>query len=391
MKMLILATDAARLQALRRAAAPGGEMEVTEKLGGAEALVGLANGSVPDVLIVDSPTSKTIDCIEAMARHRPSMRAIAISPDPSPEFLLSAMRAGVREVLPTADLSGSALRDALSRVRALATEPHAPKRNGRLLAFIGCKGGVGATFLASNLAYAIASESRQRVALVDLNLRFGDAAMYVSDQKAPSNVAELARQIHRLDGALLDRAMLEVLPNFGVLAAPDDPTHFADVKREHVETIINLARSRYDIVVVDAGRSLDAAGVCALDMADAILCVMQMGLPFVRNARRLLEVFHSLEYQPEKTCLVVNRLAKSGDLTLEDVKKALRRDVEFTVPNHYSAVSNAINLGVPLLKAQRGNPVAKALIEMSQRLAPDSDAGAVAAPGLLSRVFGARN
>ena len=122
------------------------------------------------------------------------------------------------------------------------------------------------------------------------------SALYLSDQPAPSNIAGLAQQIHRLDASLLKSAMLEVLPNLFVLAAPEDPVHAADVKGEHVEAIIKLARAQFDVVIVDTPRTLDAVSLRALDCADTVFPVMQLTLPFVRDARRLLEVFRSLEY-----------------------------------------------------------------------------------------------
>jgi pilus assembly protein CpaE len=260
-----------------------------------------------------------------------------------------------------------------------------------------CKGGAGATFLASNLAYALAAEHKLRVALIDLNLRFGDAALYVSDMAAPSNVAELCRQMHRLDGALLESSMLEVLPNFSVLAAPEDPGHIADVLPAHVEAIIDLARHQYDVVVIDTGRTFDAISLRALDFADKIYCVLQLSVPFVRNAKRLLEVFHSLGYHGDKTRLLVNRYSKGGELEIADVEKTLNHKVRLTVPNQYAAVANSINLGLPLVKSQRNNPVSRTLIEMGRKIAvatpsaaATASAGTAAAPRWMSRVFGAR-
>ena len=131
---------------------------------------------------------------------------------------MKAMRAGVREVVPMAS-PPDVLQAALARVKQMR-DVTASASECKVYAILSCKGGSGATFLATNLAYAMAAAQGKRVALIDLNLQFGDAALYVSDQRAPSNIAEVAPQIHRLDESLLHSAMLQVLPNFSVLAAP---------------------------------------------------------------------------------------------------------------------------------------------------------------------------
>jgi len=161
-----------------------------------------------------------------------------ITGDTSSDFLIRALRAGVREVLPGTP-TPEALLGAVARIRV--KRGGAPT-DGKILALTSCKGGSGATFLATNLAWVLAATHGKRVALIDLNLQFGDAAMYVTDQKPASNLALVCQQIHRLDAAFLTSAMIEVAPGFHLLAAPDDPAHSIDVKAEHVEAILKVAR-----------------------------------------------------------------------------------------------------------------------------------------------------
>ena len=104
--------------------------------------------------------------------------------------------------------------------------------------------------------------------LIDLNLQFGDALSFVQTARPPSSVAERRRQIHRLDASLLAGfSMLKVAPNFFVLAAPEDPGHAVNVNREHIEAIVQLAKSHYDFVVLDVPRSLDAVTLAGAGLA----------------------------------------------------------------------------------------------------------------------------
>ncbi|MCG2576460.1 AAA family ATPase [Dechloromonas sp. XY25] len=370
MKIKLLCNDPGRYEFLRHAVA---DKDTTghDISGGAcpdGDLPAFVNGSPPDALIIDGATPASLDAIEALNLRSPGIETLLISDDATADFLMRAMRVGVREVIPaTAGLE--LLQAAMARLRHKRGRAEGAG-DGRVFAFLSCKGGSGATFLAANFAYAAARACGRRVALIDLNLQFGDAAIFVSESRPPSNVAELAQQIHRLDASLLAASMLEAAPNFFVLAAPEDPAHAGDVKREHVEAIIRLARQHYDFVVLDVSRSLDAVSLKALDLADTIFPVLQLTLPYVRDGKRLLAVFRSLDYDRAKIELVVNRHEKGGELSLQDLEQALEHKVAHVVPNSYAAAAAAVNLGVPIVQASPANPISKVVTEMCRRYAP---------------------
>lgn len=386
MKIKLLCNDPARYEFIRRAVADK-DGKGSDISGGAcpvEDLPAFINGSPPDALIIDAATAASLDAVEALNLRAPGIETLLISDNATPEFLMRAMRVGVREVIP-ATASPDALQGALARLRQKRLKPASGEDKSQVFAFLSCKGGSGATFLASNFAYVAASEFGRRVALIDLNLQFGDAAIFVSESRPPSNLAELAQQIHRLDASLLAASMLEAAPNFFVLAAPEDPAQASDVKREHIEAIIRLARLHYDFVVLDVSRSLDAVSLKALDMADTIFPVLQLTLPFVRDGKRLLSVFRSLDYPRSKIQLVVNRHEKGGELSLQDLERALDEKVAHVVPNSYAAAAAAVNLGIPIVKANPGNPISKLLIEMGRKFAPAPTPGA--GGGWLTRLW----
>ncbi len=337
----------------------------------------------PDVLIVDSACDGRTDLepLERLGQIYPSMAFIVLCEQQSPDFLIQAMRAGVREVLPF-PANADALQAAIERIRH--KQGFAPTRKGKVLAFISCKGGSGATFLASNLAYALASQCNKKVALFDFNLQFGDALLFLSDHKPATTLSDVARDIHRLDAALLASSMVNVGPNLSVLAAPEDPAHGMEVKPEHIDTLLKLARNQYDFVVLDVGRNLDAQTIKALDNADMIFPVLQITLPFIRDGKRLLEVFRTLDYPKDKVHLVVNRFQKGGDIGLGDLEQSLGAKVLRTIPNHFEAAAASVNQGVPIARLARNSPITKALNEWSEQLArePDRDGG-----NWISRVF----
>jgi pilus assembly protein CpaE len=284
----------------------------------------------------------------------------------SPEFLINAMRAGVREVLPS-PVSKEALLNAVERIEHKLGLGAKARQPGRILAFIPCKGGSGATFIATNLAYQLAAEEK-KVLLIDFNLQFGDAILFVHDSKPSTNLADVARNIHRLDASFLGGSVVNISPNLAVLAAPEDPGHAMEVKPEHVDVVLNLAVNHYDFVVLDIGRNLDAVSIKALDRAHQVYPILQLTLPFVRDASRLLAVFRSLGYSREKIRVTVNRYQKGSEIGLEDVERSLGVRPFKTIPNSYEAVAASVNHGSPIATIARNNPVTKSLQEFAHEL-----------------------
>jgi pilus assembly protein CpaE len=346
----------------------------------------IVNGSRPDLVLVETHTPQDFLALETLASAHPEVDYVLVANDLSPDFLMRAMRAGVREVLP----APAAPEDVLAALRRQLRKRNAPPplpitSHGEVLALVSCKGGSGATFVAANLAHLLTAGGHRRVALIDMNLQFGDAALFVSSHVPVSNVADVARNINRLDAELLQSSMSEVAPGLWVLAAPDDPAHAADVTPQHVQQIIEQAREMFEFVVVDTGRSLSSVTLRALDLADRVYAVLQLTLPFIRDGKRLRDVFRSLDYPSKKIQWVVNRHQKDGQFTIEDLKRTLAIEHVIALPNHYEAVAAAVNQGVPVETIAPNSSIARSLRELAENIAP-APAG-TARVGWLSGLF----
>ena len=166
----------------------------------------------PHLIIVENMGRdvEELASLEYVTMHYPRTMVLMLCSHHTPEFLINAMRAGVKEVLPS-PVTREALRAAVGRVeqkQGVAVLSHAA---GQVLAFMACKGGSGATFLATNLGYELAAAG-QKVLLIDFNLQFGDAALFLHDRKPTTNLADVARDIQRLDASLLAASLVEVAP-----------------------------------------------------------------------------------------------------------------------------------------------------------------------------------
>lgn len=340
--------------------------QVVTAEGGKTRMRALAREAAPDLMLVEGMCCDTgeLALVEATAAEHPEMAIVLLCPTHTPEFLLQSMRAGVKDVMPS-----PATPEALA---ALATRMEArqkggtPRPGGKVVAFMSCKGGSGATFLATNTGWLLAASAS--VLLVDLNLQFGDALAALHDGKPPSTIADVAQAGSRLDATLLAASTVTVAPNFSVLAAPEDASQSVGIKPEHVDAILALAATQYDFVLLDVARSIDPLTVRALDRANRIFAVLQQGVPAVRNMRQLLSSFAALGYPIDKTEVVVNRFDRSADVGLEDLRRTLGQVALRTVPGAWREVHAAIDHGTPLVSTHRNLAVTRAVGEMAATL-----------------------
>lgn len=369
MKIATIAQDNRNLQAIQdylvsHIASPG--VAVT---GGIRQVPGVVEQERPDLLLLEGAGfgASELQVIDQVTSRFPELGVIMLCPAQSQDYLIEAMRAGVREIVP-APFTQSVLIDAVERFQKRMQQARVSSKTGKVLTFIPCKGGSGATFLASNLAYALAEGGNKRVALIDFNLQFGDASLFVHDRLPTTTIADVTRQIERLDGSFLSANMLQVLPNFEVLSAPDEPEKAEEIKPDHVRSLLQVASKQYDFVVLDLGRSLDAVSIQALDLADMIFPVVQQTLPFIRDAKRLTNTFHALGYSDDKVRLIVNRYDKKNDITLGDITGTLRLPVFKTMPNDYDVVAQSVNQGVPVTRLAPRSTVSRSIQEIAGEL-----------------------
>jgi len=274
----------------------------------------------------------------------------------------------VREVLPLAP-SRAALDEAIVALERKALSKKKSRENGKVFAFIGCKGGAGTTFLATNWAHLFAAEPARKVAFIDLNRQFGDALFYLSDEVPAMDLADLAREARRLDASLLAGSMVAVRPNFHLLAAAETPEKAQAIGIEDLAAVMKHAAREYDVVIVDVGNVVDQISALAMDVADRVYPVMQATVPYVRAASRLLKVLKA--YPAEKVEWIVNRYEEQGDVALRDVGLALNHGRLRTIAGSFRTVSSAISQGVPLAELDKRDRVLRDLQRWAAEIFPD--------------------
>jgi pilus assembly protein CpaE len=338
-----------------------------------------------DIIILDcsKADNSQLDLLESIILKYRNVAFILLRSIVTPEFLIYAMRMGVRDVLPLPVVPADLLQ-AVTRLDKVVSTTISPDKQATVIAFIGVKGGVGSTFIACNFSYILAASHEKKVTLLDLDLQFGDALLYLSDSPATNDLSDLVQDISRLDGSLLASSLVNILPNFGILAAPDDAEQSEGIKSEQINALLKLAKNQNDYVVLDIGRRIDSVSVKALDNADIIFLVTQATLPCIRASKRLISTFMSLGYSKDKISLIVNRYDKNSDIQIKDVELTSGLKVFEMIPNSYDCVSASVNQGVPVMNISKNNPVTSALHEIAQKFVPGSK---VKQKSWLARVF----
>jgi pilus assembly protein CpaE len=369
------------------------DIEVAGTAGDGREALEAAHRLQPDIVLTDvnMPVMDGIQLTETLASELPTSPVIIMSVQGERDYLRRAMQAGAREFL-IKPFSHDELVAAIRRVYQLEqkkgtflakTMPAQPEATGAgrsgapgdvILVFSG-KGGVGKSLIATNLAVALAEETRGRVALVDLDLQFGDIGVLLNLDHSRS-ITELVDGSTGID----DESLREVLANgpsgVKVLLAPISPELADLVTAEHVRTIIAELRRTFDHVIVDSSSHLTEFNLEVIELAQRVLIVTALTIPAIKDAKLTLKVLESLSVDPASTLLVVNRVDGYADFNQESIEQSLRTPVAVQIPHDPRVIGDAITRGVPFVTAHPDSDATRAIRDLVSRLVPER-AGAV--------------
>jgi pilus assembly protein CpaE len=329
-----------------------------------ETLAEAVQRSRPDALLVDlgPDPSEVLRHVERLRPPRPLL--IVYGPDDS-ALLRRAMQLGAREYLTHGADAKDELLEALERLVRERQRGDAPTASAPMLAVMGAKGGVGATFVACQLAAGLAHRG-SRVALADMKLRLGDAALYF-DLQPQYTVSSLAGAAGRIDAAFL-QTVLATHPGSGVrvLAAPERPEEADAVALEQTDHALGILREEFDWVVVDVAPDFDDRSVHTLDRASHILIVTTSDVPALNHARLQLGLLKRLGHPPTKVRVVVNRMDGRAAVQAREIDQFLHRKCDALLPNDYPTASLCVNEGRPLWEAAPKSALRAAFDELAE-------------------------
>ncbi len=332
----------------------------------------------PSLLILELQENpeETFSVIRDLVKVARGTEIFLTAPKLDSAILLEAMRAGAKEFL-AQPIQEKEVEDALSRFqeRAVATPGKGEdiKKEGKVLAFFGGKGGVGTTCIAVNTAAALMSlPSKPRVALVDVNQHGGDLPLYLDIQPSHS-FRDIAADPSRVDQAFLFRILTKYESGLQVLASGYDDLSTGRLSPDCVEATLRMLQVNFDYVVMDCGHVLDLTTKKALELASLIMVTSTLMVPVVHRTKRILELLRGSGFPQSKLRLIMNRFLSGEKDVLAETEEILKQKAHWLVPNDYPSVSHSVNSGKPLIETAPKTAVGKSYMDFAHSFDEQSD------------------
>jgi pilus assembly protein CpaE len=342
--------------------------------------------ATPDIIVV-GPDAKEDDALtlaQRTANSMPSTVVILVRDDVQNGLLPEAMRAGVRDVIDLSKGSDRDLAEALRRAISWTTAlrrgtppapPTAQPTGGKLISVFSSKGGTGKTFLAANLAAAIARTGRD-TALVDVDVAMGDALTYYGTESNTS-LDDLLSLGTRKDPALAKGMGLKLEENLWGFASVSDLSK-TDIPGAPVTKMLESIKASFAYTVADVPGAYSDASLAALDAADMVLLIASLDVVGIRHMSKAIETLTSIGLSNDRIRLVLNRADSKVGIEPSDVEKVLSVKVDAMIPSSRS-VPTSLNRGRPVVLDEPRSEVAasiETLIRNVIRIRPNHEAEA---------------
>ncbi len=273
---------------------------------------------------------------------------IALAESRDPDILLQAMRAGCSEFLNKPFRAGE-LDQTLHGLQQLWSTPsEASASGGKILSFIGVKGGVGTTTLAVHLAMNLVQIQGKRTLLIDHHPELGHVCVYLGTDGQRCSYQEVVRSVTRLDSELLRGIVSKHASGLEILSSPDvcgaPPNMDADV----VTRTLKFLRAEYDYIVVDCPNCLDETTMAVINASSIVYLVATPEIGAIRDLSRFVDKLSVNSSTTDKMQVVVNRVSSRYAVNVEHIEKAIRLPVAIRLPNSYADLVRSANLGEPI-------------------------------------------
>ena len=326
---------------------------IGDSVGGASALDKIENTS-PDIIIMTLGAGDTdvLNLAERIILHRPKTFVILVAEALDVEIMQSAVRVGCHNVtkLPTSskefgEYIKSVYNNESIRIKSL-TDKDTLIWSSTVITVFGAKGGLGKSTIAANLAVKLA-EKRKKVALVDLDLQFGDLHIFL-DIEPKDTIVELVQEIATPNIDSIRSYMQVHSSGVHVLCAPKSPEYAELVTADKIQSLLSLLRTYYDYVIVDTSPAFTDVTMTAIESSSIIFFVTGLDISILRNSKLSVSLLESFQ-QTDKIRLIVNRAVDMNSITINDVQRIIGYPIWAKIPSDYKVAVNALNRGVPFV------------------------------------------
>ena len=323
----------------------------------------------PDVVLVDIPSHSSptaLQAVEVLHHEIPDIAVFAIGSLSQPQLIVSTMRAGAREFIERPTTTTDLL-EAFVRLSSSQRKVKRDAARGKVFTVVNAKGGSGATTVAVNLALALQS-AYGNVGLIDLAL-LGHAGLHL-DLKGPFTIADAIRNLHRMDSSLLESFMIRHPGGLQLLAGAASPGVLEPSTAEFAR-LFDMLVSHFRYIVVDASSRIDSTTRLVSNLSEAVLLVAHADVASLWSAARVVQYLGETNGR-ERVKLVLNRYRKMVGFEEKEAETASGVRLFWKIPNHYFAISSAIDRGVPVMQ-QSNTEIARAFSGLATVLTQNDD------------------
>ncbi|MEX0702374.1 MAG: hypothetical protein WD069_09790 [Planctomycetales bacterium] len=333
-------------------------------------------GGELDLVVLMLPSDEQSLAILDKARKTALKKLVVVGDARDPARILATIHKGADDYLDEAGDLNRQVGEFLGRIRTTgrSMDPH-----GRMTIVATASGGCGGSVVAVNLAVALAQEGRS-CALLDFVPRQGDLAALL-DLKPRHTLADLCRNIDKLDRKMFEQSLAAHERGVRVLAAPRRPAEIEHVTIEKASRVARLAQTCFADTVIDADDVFQQSGSQLLEWATRIVLLMRLDFTSLRNAGRLLDHWRQMQLPPEKLMLVANRSGQLRELPLAQAEDALQQRIAFSIPDDPKTMNSCINRGCPAVSERPRTRLAAVFRDMARAIA-----GASAPDAATSRI-----
>jgi len=366
------------------------EFNVVAVVSGAEEALRWLRDGVADLLLVACAgySDRALLLLDAVARQNPELNVMVLGHGSPNGFLRRAFESGADDIvmLPaTPEQIRFEVHKLLARKQGAETPASAD--HSRLVCVLGPKGGTGKTLTSTNLAVCLAQRG-ERVALIDLDLQFGDVALCLG-LPPEKTVYDLAQSPGALDFDKLDSFLASHSSGVRTLIAPRRPDQASAVGAELLREVYSILRANFDWVVVDTPPGFTAEVITSIDSSTEVVMVGMLDSLSLKNTKLGLETLDLMKYDPDRIFLLLNRAHSRVGISQSDVEAVLGRTPDVFIPSDRE-IPRTVNEGIPIVIARPQSEPAEAFGRLTDLVAGTATASEEPAVVLAGAETGSR-
>jgi pilus assembly protein CpaE len=326
----------------------------------------------PDLLVLESQAAsgELLSALEGLAEVcDPGTKVMVVGASNDVMLYRQLLDRGIADYL-AGPVSQPAVIAAIGRIY----RDSGPKKLGKTCAFVGAKGGVGASTMAHNVAWAVSGELGSDVVLADMDLPFGTAGLDFNID-TEQGIAEAIGDSGRLDEMLLDRLLVKCNDHLRLLVAPAVLGRSYDFDETAFEQMLEIARAHVPTVVLDMPHVWTGWARRTLVSADEVVIVAEPDLANLRNAKSLVEFLTQARPNDAPPKLILNRVGmpKRPEIKPAEFASALHLEPTAQIAFAPAVFGAAANKGQMVADTSAKSPACGAFVEVARSIAGRSD------------------